>query len=226
MRRHDARCVAVECCKHYFVYLESDYDCFSCRNNRSITITIADTGSGLSGTSTLIINKATPTVSVTNSPVTYDGTGKSAAVSGSVAGVASNSLTGRRSNADERRDLCRDRELHSHGHYQLQQPDRSFSRQLRHQQGNADSIGHELAGCLRRNRQVSYSHRLGLRCRSSNILTGGAATQTNAGTYAVTANFTPDGHNQLQQPDRRFCRQLHHQQGHADGVGHELARYV
>ena len=26
---------------------------------------------------------------------------------------------------------------------------------------------------------------------ASNILTGGAATQTNAGTYAVTANFTP-----------------------------------
>ena len=41
-----------------------------------------------------VINKATPTVSVTNSPVTYDGTAKSAAVSGSVAGAASNILTG------------------------------------------------------------------------------------------------------------------------------------
>src|SRR5207244_3846289 len=60
-----------------------------------------------------VINKATPTVSVNNSPVTYDGTGKAAAVSGSVAGSV------------------------------------------------------------------------------SSILTGGAATQTSAGTYAVTANFTP-----------------------------------
>ncbi|HEY6838084.1 MAG TPA: Ig-like domain repeat protein, partial [Geobacteraceae bacterium] len=59
------------------------------------------------------VNKATPTLSVTNSPVTYDGTAKSANVNGSVAGTV------------------------------------------------------------------------------SNILTGGAASQTNAGTYAVTANFTP-----------------------------------
>jgi len=60
-----------------------------------------------------IINKATPTLSVTNSPVTYDGSAKSATVTGSVAGTP------------------------------------------------------------------------------SSVLTGGAANQTNAGTYAVTANFTP-----------------------------------
>src|SRR5206468_1203733 len=60
-----------------------------------------------------VINKATPTLSVNNSPVIYDGTGKAATVSGSVPGSA------------------------------------------------------------------------------SSILTGGAATQTSAGTYAVTANFNP-----------------------------------
>ncbi|MFA6519488.1 MAG: hypothetical protein WCT41_01535 [Candidatus Paceibacterota bacterium] len=57
--------------------------------------------------------RATPTLSVTNSPVTYNGSGQAATVSGSVPGTA------------------------------------------------------------------------------SNILTGGVATQTNVGTYAVTANFTP-----------------------------------
>ncbi|HEV2202270.1 MAG TPA: kelch repeat-containing protein [Bryobacteraceae bacterium] len=60
------------------------------------------------------IAKATPTLSVTNSPQTYTGSGQSATVSASVAGVV------------------------------------------------------------------------------SNILTGGAATQTNANTYAVTANFVPN----------------------------------
>lgn len=41
-----------------------------------------------------VINKATPTLSMTNSPVTYDGTAKSALVSCSVAGNVSNILTG------------------------------------------------------------------------------------------------------------------------------------
>jgi hypothetical protein len=39
-------------------------------------------------------------------------------------------------------------------------------------------------------------------------LTGGAATQTSAGNYAVTANFTPTDNGQLQQPDRCRGRQL------------------
>ncbi len=41
-----------------------------------------------------VIDKATPTLSVTNSPVTYDGTAKSANVLSSVAGTISNILTG------------------------------------------------------------------------------------------------------------------------------------
>ena len=82
----------------------------------SITAKFVGNGSFATSTSVAqnqVVTKATPTLSVTNSPVTYDGAGKSATVTGSVAGTA------------------------------------------------------------------------------SNILTGGAATQTNAGTYAVTANFTP-----------------------------------
>lgn len=41
-------------------------------------------------TETTVASKATPTLSVTNSPVTYDGSAKTASVSGSVAGVVSN----------------------------------------------------------------------------------------------------------------------------------------
>ena len=53
-----------------------------------------------------------------------------------------------------------------------------------------DRVGNELAGYVRRiakSATVSGS----VTGSASSILTGGAATQTNAGTYAVTANFTP-----------------------------------
>lgn len=43
---------------------------------------------------TLTVNKATPTLMVTNSPVTYDGTAKVAAVAGSIVGMVSNVQTG------------------------------------------------------------------------------------------------------------------------------------
>src|SRR5205085_7994628 len=39
---------------------------------------------------TFVIQKATPTVSVTNSPVTYNGSPQAAAVAGSVSGTVSN----------------------------------------------------------------------------------------------------------------------------------------
>jgi hypothetical protein len=42
----------------------------------------------------ITINKATPTLSITNSPVTFNGAPHAATVTGSVAGVASNILTG------------------------------------------------------------------------------------------------------------------------------------
>ena len=49
------------------------------------------------------------------------------------------------------------------------------------------------------------------------MLTGGAATQTNAGTYAVTADFVPTDSDELQHADGAVGRQLRHQQGDADG---------
>ena len=51
----------------------------------------------------------------------------------------------------------------------------------------------------------------------ANILTGGAATQTNAGTYAVTADFVPTDTSQLHDADRPVGRQLRDREGDADG---------
>ena len=84
--------------------------------SRSVTAVYSGDASYATSTSTVVaqvVNKATPTLSITNSPVTYDGTAKSANVSASIAGTV------------------------------------------------------------------------------GSVLTGGAASQTIAGTYAVTANFTP-----------------------------------
>ena len=83
--------------------------------NYSGNITLSSTGANSYTIATVssTVNKATPTLTVSNTPVTYTGSAQAATVSSSVAGSV------------------------------------------------------------------------------SNILTGGAATQTNAGTYAVTANYTP-----------------------------------
>ncbi len=62
----------------------------------------------------------------------------------------------------------------------------------------------------------------------ANVLTGGAATQTNAGTYAVTADFVPTDTHELQHSDGALGRQLRDRQGDADGDagGDELAADV
>lgn len=56
-------------------------------NSYEFTVTAA---TGKTDTGTLTINKATPTLSITNSPVTYNGSSQAAAVVGSVAGDVSN----------------------------------------------------------------------------------------------------------------------------------------
>ena len=87
-------------------------------------------------------------MSVTNSPVTYDGTAKSATVSGSVAGSVSNILTGGAATQTNAGTYAVTAELHAHGYDQLQQPDRSVCRQLRHQQGHTHAVGNQFAGYL------------------------------------------------------------------------------
>ena len=59
----------------------------------------------------------------------------------------------------------------------------------------------------------------------ANILTGGAASQTNAGTYAVTADFVPARYGQLQQPGGAVRGRLRDPEGDADGDpgGEQLA---
>jgi len=56
----------------------------------TVRAAVDDAGPTKDGNGTLTINKATPTLSVTNSPVTYNGAAQAATVSGSVAGVISN----------------------------------------------------------------------------------------------------------------------------------------
>ena len=137
-----------------------------------------------------VINKATPTVTVGNSPVTYDGTAKSAAVSGSVAGAASSILTGgaaTQTNAGTYAvtadftptDTVNYNSLTgaSAGNFVIDKvtPTLSVTNSPVTYDGTAKSatVSGSVAGT------------------ASSILTGGAATQTNAGTYAVAADFTP-----------------------------------
>jgi hypothetical protein len=138
----------------------------------------------------LIINKATPTLSVTNSPVTYDGTAKSATVSGSVSGSVSSVLTGGAATQTSAgiypvnanftpTDTTNYNSLTgaSAGNFVIDKatPTLSVANSPVTYDGTAKSAS--VSG------SVSGS--------ASTVLTGGAATQTNAGTYAVTANFTP-----------------------------------
>ena len=60
--------------------------------NQNVTFTPSDTAnySAVSGTVSVTVNKVTPTLSFANSPVTYDGSSHSAAVTGSVAGSVTN----------------------------------------------------------------------------------------------------------------------------------------
>ena len=59
----------------------------------------------------------------------------------------------------------------------------------------------------------------------ANILTGGTATKTTAGTYAVTADFVPTDTANYNTPDRPGGGELRDQQGDADGDagGEQLA---
>ncbi|MFA4917586.1 MAG: MBG domain-containing protein, partial [Syntrophales bacterium] len=137
-----------------------------------------------------IINKATPTLSVTNSPVTYDGSAKSAMVTGSVAGTPSSVLTGGAASQTNAgiyavtanftpTDTTNYNSLTaaSAGNFIINKatPTLSVTNSPVTYDGSAKSatVNGSVAGT------------------PSSVLTGGAASQTTAGTYAVTANFTP-----------------------------------
>ena len=139
---------------------------------------------------TLTINKATPTLSVTNSPVTYDGSPHAATVSGSVPGSVTNILTGGSASQTNA------------GTYAV------TADFVPTDTANYNSLTGAPAGDFIINKatptlSVTNSPVLfdgtpkaaevesSVPGTISNILTGGAATQTSVGTYAVTADFTP-----------------------------------
>jgi len=135
-----------------------------------------------------IINKATPTASVTNSPVTYDGSAKAAAVTCLGGGTASNILTGGAATQTNAGTYAVTTDCATSTNYNAATglaagnfvinkltPTLSVTNSPATYDGSAKSatVSGSVAGT------------------PSSILTGGAASQTAAGTYAVTANFTP-----------------------------------
>ena len=144
---------------------------------------------------TLTINKATPTLSVTNSPVTYNASPRSATVVGSVPGTPSNILTGGLASQTDA------------GAYVV------TADFVPNDTTNYNSIVGASAGSFVINKATptlsvtnspitydTFSHIPVISSSVdgilvdgvvSNIVVGGAASQTNVGTYAVTANFVP-----------------------------------
>ena len=136
-----------------------------------------------------VINKATPTLSVTNSPVTYDGTAKSALVSCSVAGNVSNILTGGAANQTNA------------GTYAVTADfvptDASNYRSLTAASAGNFVIDKAMPTLSVTNSPVTYNGSAQLATVSgtgggtvSNIKYDGSSTvPTNAGTYAITADI-------------------------------------
>ena len=138
-----------------------------------------------------VITKATPILSVTNSPVTYNGTSQSATVTGSVSGTPSNikydgsgtaptnagtyAVTANFTPADTTNYFSLTDA--SAGSFVITKVTPTLS--VTNSPVAYDAAPHAAT--------VSGS----VAGSASAILTGGAASQTNAGTYAVTANFTP-----------------------------------
>jgi len=137
-----------------------------------------------------VIGKATPTLSVTNSPATYTGAGQSATVSGSVAGTVSSILTGGAATqtasgtyavtanfvpTDATNYISLTAAAAGNFIINKATPTLSVTNSPATYTGAGQSatVSGSVAGTV------------------SSILTGGAATQSNAGTYAVTANFVP-----------------------------------
>ncbi len=108
------------------------------------TLTAASAGS-------FVISPATPVLTVTNSPVIYNGSAQAAAVSsGAVSGTVSNVLYSGSANST---DQCSDIRDHGELHViesELHESDCSLSRQLRHQRGDAGPHGDKYAGDLQR----------------------------------------------------------------------------
>ena len=147
---------------------------------------------GLSSTVHVTVNLRTdPTLSVTNSPVTYSGSAQSATVTGSVAGTVTNVKYNTSATVPT-----------SAGTYAITADftptDTTNYNSLTQASAGNFVINKATPTLSVTNSPVTYDgsgHAAtvtgSVAGSASSILTGGSATQTNTGTYAVTANFTP-----------------------------------
>ncbi|MBS4029573.1 MAG: Ig-like domain repeat protein, partial [Ignavibacteriales bacterium] len=152
-----------------------------------------------------VINKATPTatLAVSNSPQTYSGSVQSATVtisSSSVAGTVANILTGGAADQTNAGTYAVTADFvpndganynsltsQSAGNFVINKATPTATLAVNNSPQTYSGSGQSATV------EISASSVAGT---VANILTGGAATQTNAGTYAVTANFVPnDGTN-------------------------------
>ncbi len=138
-----------------------------------------------------VISKATPTLSVTNSPVTYNGSAQGATVTGSVAGSVSNiKYNGSATTPTNAATYAITADF---------TPTDTTNYNSLTQASAGNFIINKATPTLSvTNSPVAYDGSAHSATVSgsvpgtvSNILTGGAASQTAAGTYAVTANFAP-----------------------------------
>ena len=141
---------------------------------------------------TFVINKAatTTTVTCTAGPFTYTGAAI-APCTATVTGPGGLNQAVAVTYAGQRQ------RRYGHGQRELRReckpPGEQRCRDLHHRQGDADAVGDEFAGHLQRDAAGGDCRRLGGRDGQRNILYDGSATvPTNAGTYAVTADFVPD----------------------------------
>ncbi|MDI5951310.1 beta strand repeat-containing protein, partial [Flavobacterium yafengii] len=171
------------------------------RNNQTFTVTGTITGgTAKTATGSLTINKATPTatLAVSNTPQTYTGSGQAATVTisaSSVSGAVSNILTGgaaTQTNAATYAvtanfvpiDTANYNSLLglSAGNFVIGKATPTATLAVSNTPQTYTGSGQAATVT------ISASSVSGA---VSNILTGGATTQTNAATYAVTANFIP-----------------------------------
>ena len=144
-----------------------------------------------------VITKATPTATLTvsNSPQAYTGGAHAATVTltSSVARRGDQRPDRRRGDADDGGHLCGDGGLRADRHGELHLADRPGGRELRDHQGDADgdADGDQFPADVHGRRPRGDGHAQSVPGAVTNVLTGGAATQTTAGTYAVTADFVP-----------------------------------
>jgi hypothetical protein len=140
---------------------------------------------------TFVIGKATPTIFVSNSPVTYTGSAQSATVSGSVPGNVTNILTGGAASQIfvGTYPVTADFVPNDTANYIsiTNTPAGNFTINKANPILSISNSPVTYNG-LPRSATVSSS----IPGEISNILVGGSASQTDAGTYEVTANFVPD----------------------------------